>query len=103
MARLPQEQDHREPEERERHPGEEYAHEVTPPVSVDPTVTGPGPADAARLPVHHLVARAGGVVVENLTGLEEVDFADPLLSVLPLRLTGADGAPCRAVALQVIS
>lgn len=70
--------------------------------SVDPTDQGPGPADAARLPVHHLVAGAGGVVVENLTGLEQVDFADPLLSVLPLRLTGADGAPCRAVALQVL-
>lgn len=67
--------------------------------SVDPTVL-----DAGRpaLPVHHLVAAAGGVVVENLTGLERVDFADPLLSVLPLRLTGADGAPCRAVALEVL-
>jgi kynurenine formamidase len=70
--------------------------------SVDPTVLAPGQADASRLPVHHLVAGAGGVVVENLTGLERVDFADPLLSVLPLRLTGADGAPCRAVALKVL-
>ena len=69
--------------------------------SVDPTGAGPGPVSAAPLPVHHLVAAAGGAVVENLTGLERVDFPDPLLSVLPLRLTGADGAPCRAVAVEL--
>jgi kynurenine formamidase len=44
---------------------------------------------------------AGGVIVENLTNLEAVDFPDPLLSVLPLRLRDADGAPVRAVALQL--
>ena len=50
---------------------------------------------------HHLVAAAGGVIVENLTNLAAVDFPDPFLSVLPLRLTGADGAPVRAVALDL--
>ena len=53
-------------------------------------------------PCHHLVAAAGGVVVENLTNLAAVDFPDPFLSVLPLRLTGADGAPVRAVALELV-
>lgn len=59
--------------------------------------------DAGRpeLPAHQLIAAVDGVIVENLTGLGQVDFADPLLSVLPLRLRGGDGAPCRAVALQV--
>ena len=52
-------------------------------------------------PCHHMIAAAGGVIVENLTGLAAVDFPDPFLSVLPLRLTGADGAPVRAVALQL--
>jgi kynurenine formamidase len=58
-------------------------------------------ADSTAYPCHHLVAAAGGVVVENLTNLAAVDFPDPFLSVLPLRLTGADGAPVRAVAMQL--
>jgi kynurenine formamidase len=60
--------------------------------------------DAAHPPdwaCHRMVAAAGGVVVENLTNLAAVDFPDPFVSVLPLRLTGADGAPARAVALQL--
>jgi kynurenine formamidase len=52
-------------------------------------------------PCHRMIAAAGGVIVENLTNLVAVDFADPFLSVLPLRMTGADGAPVRAVALQL--
>jgi kynurenine formamidase len=65
--------------------------------NVDETPAGP----EAGYPCHRLIAAAGGVVVENLTNLEAVDFADPFVSVLPLRLTGADGAPVRAVALQL--
>jgi len=55
----------------------------------------------AGFPVHQLIAAAGGVIVENLTGLEQIDFDDPFISVLPLRLTGADGSPTRAVAMQL--
>lgn len=70
----------------------------TPNIDETPDVDGtPG----GRYPCHHLVAAAGGVVVENLTNLAAVDFPDPFLSVLPLRLTGADGAPVRAVAMQL--
>ena len=65
----------------------------------DPTrLDLPGPA---VLPVHQLVAAVEGVIVENLTGVELIDLEDPWLSVLPLRLAGADGAPCRAVAFQL--
>jgi kynurenine formamidase len=67
-------------------------------LSLDETVlAGPQPAFAA----HHAVLGAGGVIVENLTNLAAVDWAEPLVSVLPLRLVGADGAPVRAVALDV--
>ena len=62
-------------------------------------LAGSGPA---WLPVHGLVADAGGIIVENLTALEKIDFADPWLSVLPLRIAGADGAPCRAVAFTIL-
>ena len=52
-------------------------------------------------PCHHLLAGVGGVVVENLTNLRLVDFPRPFVCVLPLRLTGADGAPTRAVAIDL--
>lgn len=53
------------------------------------------------LPAHHVVLGAGGVIAENLANLDAVDFPDPLVSLLPIRLTGADGAPVRAVAMQL--
>ncbi len=52
-------------------------------------------------PVHHLIAKAAGVISENLTNLEAIDFADPLVSLLPIKLASADGAPVRAVAIQL--
>lgn len=50
------------------------------------------------LPAHQVLAKAGAVIIENLTHLSAVP-AGATVSVLPLRLTGADGAPCRAVAI----
>ena len=52
-------------------------------------------------PCHRMVAAVNGVVVENLTALEQIDFDDPFITVFPLRLTGADGAPTRAVAMDL--
>jgi kynurenine formamidase len=51
-------------------------------------------------PVHHLIAAAGGIICENLTGLAAIDFAEPQISLLPIALEAADGAPVRAVAIQ---
>ena len=68
-------------------------------MSLDETV------DSAEHPsgfaAHYAVLGAGGVIGENLTNLDSVDFADPVLSLLPIRLSRADGAPVRAVALEV--
>jgi hypothetical protein len=36
-------------------------------------------------PAHHLIAEVGGVICENLCNLESVDFADPLVSLLPMK------------------
>jgi kynurenine formamidase len=69
----------------------------TPNVDETPDATHP----EGDWPCHRMIAAAGGVVVENLTNLESVDFPNPFFSVLPLRLTGADGAPVRAVAMQL--
>ena len=52
-------------------------------------------------PCHHLIARAGGVIIENLRGLADIDFPAPFVSVLPIRLEAADGAPVRAVAIEL--
>ncbi len=36
-----------------------------------------------------MIAAFNGVVVENLTAMEKIDFDDPIITVFPLRLTGA--------------
>jgi kynurenine formamidase len=62
-----------------------------------PDETHPG----VGFPCHHLIAKAGGVICENLTNLESIDFERPLVSLLPMKFIGIDGAPVRAVALQL--
>lgn len=61
----------------------------------------PDPAHPGEgFPVHHLIAEAGGIIVENLTALDQVTFA-PFITIFPLKLTGADGSPTRAVAMEL--
>lgn len=62
-----------------------------------PDETHPG----VGFPVHHLIAAAGGVICENLTNLGAIDFVSPMVSLLPLKFVGIDGAPVRAVAMEV--
>lgn len=54
-------------------------------------------------PVHHLVFGAGGVISENLVNLAAVDFPNPIVSLFPIKLGGSDGAPARAVAMEVLA
>jgi len=68
-------------------------------LSLDETV--PGGAGEGGFAAHAAVLGAGGVIVENLRGLAALRTATPVLSVLPLRLAGGDGAPVRAVALEL--
>ncbi|MFE6487807.1 cyclase family protein [Streptomyces sp. NPDC057757] len=65
-------------------------------LSVDPT-------GGAGLPAHRVLCGAGGVIAENLTGLDRVVAAQEAglpveVFLFPLRLPGADGAPVRAMA-----
>ncbi|MEU6095244.1 cyclase family protein [Streptomyces sp. NPDC047079] len=65
-------------------------------LSVDPT----GDPD---LPAHRVLCGAGGVIAENLTGLDRLLAAQregrPVeVFLFPLHLPGADGAPVRAMA-----
>lgn len=56
-----------------------------------------------HLPFHAIVLGAGGVIIENLTNLADVTWADPFVSALPIALAGVDGAPVRAVAMDLES
>lgn len=75
-------------------------------LSVDPsspgTLTDDNPADGS-FPAHAVLAGNGCIIVENLTGLEQVQRAsdagsDVEVFLFPLNIPGADGAPIRAVA-----
>ncbi len=68
-------------------------------LSVDETVLeGPHPEG---YPAHHVILGAGGVIAENLANLGGIDFPEPLISLLPIKLGGSDGAPVRAVAMEI--
>jgi arylformamidase len=54
------------------------------------------PADSKSLPSHQVIRRRGLRVLENLL-LDSVPEGDYELIALPLRLTGADASPVRAV------
>lgn len=62
--------------------------------SIDPTPD-------ENLAAHLLIADAGGVIGENFRNLELVNWPDPFVSCMPIKLAGADGAPVRAIALQI--
>ncbi|KAI0087108.1 putative cyclase [Irpex rosettiformis] len=48
--------------------------------------------------VHKIVLGAGAVIVENLTNLAAIQEGEWVVSVVPLKLEGADGSPIRACA-----
>ncbi|MCA3748328.1 MAG: cyclase family protein [Rubrobacter sp.] len=69
-------------------------------LSVDETVAeGPHPGG---YPAHRIILGSGGVIAENLANLGALDFPEPFVSLLPVKLGGADGAPVRAVALELL-
>jgi kynurenine formamidase/ketosteroid isomerase-like protein len=74
-------------------------------LSVDPSSPGAPDGDPAcgGFPAHAILAGNGCIIVENLTGLEQVQRAKDTgseveLFLFPLNIPGADGAPIRAVA-----
>jgi kynurenine formamidase len=68
-------------------------------LNIDETPDDTHPGEG--FPAHHLIANVAGVICENLCNLESIDFADPLVSLLPMKFVGIDGAPVRAVAMAV--
>jgi arylformamidase len=56
-------------------------------------------AGSKPLPIHRILLGAELVIVENLTNLAALGDRTFLFCCLPLKITGADGAPVRAIAL----
>jgi kynurenine formamidase len=72
-------------------------------VGIDALNIDATPADLStiRFDAHLPILGADGVIVENLSNLDAIDrLRDPVVSVLPLKLSGSDGAPVRAVAFE---
>jgi kynurenine formamidase len=67
-------------------------------INIDETPDAEHPG--VGFPCHHLISRADGVIGENFQ-LAELPEGDFLVACTPVRLTGADGGPVRAVAIQL--
>jgi kynurenine formamidase len=52
--------------------------------------------------VHHILLKAGIVIVEGLANLDAITTEQVELIVLPLKVRGGDGAPARAVAMEKV-
>jgi kynurenine formamidase len=50
--------------------------------------------------IHHILLKAGIVIVEGLANLEEVKGERVTFIALPLRIADGDGSPVRAIALE---
>jgi len=61
------------------------------------------PVDNAALPAHHVLLGADVVIIENLTNLDAVKNEEVYFICLPLRISGADGSPVRAIAIENFS
>ena len=53
----------------------------------------------SKFPVHHILAKSGILIVENLANLEKINSEMFHLIVAPLKLKNATGSPVRAMAL----
>jgi len=52
-------------------------------------------------PIHDMFAAAEGIIAENLANFGAIDFAQPLISIIPLPLSQCDGSPVRALAINI--
>ena len=52
-----------------------------------------------RFPIHKRLLGRNIVIIENLTGLENINREQFIFSCFPLKFEDADGSPVRAVAM----
>jgi kynurenine formamidase len=53
-----------------------------------------------EFPIHDMYAENEGLIAENLAYFDNIDFENPFVIFLPLKLIGCDGSPVRAVAVK---
>lgn len=56
--------------------------------------------DSYDFPVHHRLLEADTLIIENLARLDAIRKEEVHFICLPLKITGADGSPARAVAIE---
>lgn len=59
------------------------------------------PPDGSSFEGHNAILGSNGIIGENFMNLELIDFDNPFIIALPLKLKGLDGSPVRAVAIEV--
>lgn len=59
------------------------------------------PPDGSSFLVHEAITGVNGIIGENFCNFDKIDFPNPLIVALPLRLEGLDGSPVRAVAVEM--
>lgn len=67
-------------------------------LSPDETVVDEAEAAGHEYAFHKIVLGAGVVIAENLTNLESIQEGSWIVSLVPLKLSGSDGSPIRALA-----
>lgn len=60
------------------------------------------PPDGLAFPVHEAITELNGIIGENFCNFDQVDFPDPWIIALPLKLKDLDGSPVRAVAIDMV-
>lgn len=58
------------------------------------------PPDSSSFAGHEAITNLNGIIGENLTNIEAIDFLNPFIITLPLKLKSGDGSPVRAVAID---
>jgi arylformamidase len=67
-------------------------------VAIDAFSIDPTHDTIHHFPAHMALLGAGIPIAENLRGIDQITWDNPVVSLLPLRLQAGDGAPVRAVA-----
>ena len=69
--------------------------------AMSPDKTTVGSDSAWDFTVHNTVLKAGLVIAENLTNLDQIQTGSWIVSVTPLKIAGGDGSPVRAYAVRI--
>ncbi|MCO8121971.1 cyclase family protein [Stieleria sp. TO1_6] len=69
-------------------------------VGVEPPSVGDVNDLPAVTEIHQILLGAGIIIVEGLTGMEQLSDPKCLFGAMPLKVADGDGAPCRAFAIE---